>query len=145
MNNFVRAFKMSLRYRWTIGGIVACVLVVALLWGANIGAMYPVLDVIFKGQSLSQGIDQRIQDSEQLESKLAQEIAELQERIATAPAEEKTSLNVQIDRRQARSEAERKVLGWYRWAKPWIDRYVPRRSVSNSSGADLGLDGGDDR
>ena len=75
MSNFVRALKMSLRYHWTIAGIVACALVVAVLWGANIGAMYPCLDVIFKGQSLSQGIDQRIAESERLERELGQEIA----------------------------------------------------------------------
>ncbi len=125
MNNFVRAFKMSLRYRWTIGGIVACALVVATLWGANIGAMYPVLDVIFKGQSLGQGMDQRIGDSERLEQQLTQEIAALNEQIATAPAAEKRSLEVEADRKLARCEAEQRALTWYRWAKPAIDRYAP--------------------
>ncbi|HEY1784046.1 MAG TPA: ABC transporter transmembrane domain-containing protein, partial [Pirellulales bacterium] len=125
MNNFVRAFKMSLRYRWTIGGIVACALVVAVLWGANIGAMYPVLDVIFKGQSLSQGIDQHIQDSQRIEHELEQEIAALKTRIAAAPADERALLEVQVDRRQARYEAEEHALWWYSLFKPSIDRYAP--------------------
>ena len=125
MNNFIRAFKMSLRYRWMISGIVTCALVVALLWGANIGAMYPVLDVIFKGQSLSQGLDQHIDDSQRLEKQLGQEIAALNDRIAKAPANEKATLAVQIDRSQSRREAEHEALKWYRRLKPAVDRFSP--------------------
>ncbi|HTU27439.1 MAG TPA: ABC transporter ATP-binding protein, partial [Pirellulales bacterium] len=125
MNNFFRAFKMSLRYRWTIAGIVACAFVVATLWGANIGAMYPVLDVIFKGQSLSQGLDGRIADSQRLIGELKQETASLTEQVAAAPEGERRALEVDADRKLARLEAEERALYWYERTKPYVDRYAP--------------------
>jgi ATP-binding cassette subfamily B protein/subfamily B ATP-binding cassette protein MsbA len=52
MNSFVRSLKLALRYRWTLVGSVLCALAVAVLWGGNIGAVYPLVEVSLKGETL---------------------------------------------------------------------------------------------
>lgn len=47
MNNFCRVLRLALRNRFTAAGIFLCSLLVALLWGANIGTIYPVVEVVF--------------------------------------------------------------------------------------------------
>jgi ATP-binding cassette, subfamily B, bacterial MsbA len=125
MNNFVRALKMSLRYRWTIAGIVSSALVVAALWGGNIGAMWPVLEVTFQGKSLSQWTDSSIASSEKLQTDLQQEIEGLDKQIDTTPTDQRAALEADRGEKLARQKAEQDALDWYYWAKPWLDRYAP--------------------
>ena len=43
MKNFGRALRLALHYRWTFAGSVACALMIAVLWGGNIGTVYPIV------------------------------------------------------------------------------------------------------
>ncbi|MBL9082711.1 MAG: ABC transporter ATP-binding protein [Planctomycetales bacterium] len=52
MNNFGRSLKLALRYRWTLVGSVLAALAVAVLWGGNIGAVYPLVEISLKGETL---------------------------------------------------------------------------------------------
>ena len=47
MKNFLRAVRLTLRYRWTVFFAIVCSLGVALLWSANIGTVYPIIEVVF--------------------------------------------------------------------------------------------------
>ncbi|MDP6442451.1 MAG: ABC transporter ATP-binding protein [Pirellulaceae bacterium] len=71
MKYFARAVRLSLRRRLTLMGVAATSLVVALLWGANIGAVYPVIEVVFQKKSLRnevrggiEGVEQGLSDHE---------------------------------------------------------------------------------
>ena len=57
MKNFVRVVRLALPYRLTIVGTVLSALAVAVLWGGNIGAVYPFIKVVFEGKSLQQWVD----------------------------------------------------------------------------------------
>lgn len=74
MKNFGRVLRLSLRYPWTLGSSVACALAVALLWGGNIGAIYPLVEVAFQDHSLNQWVRNRVvkaeRDAERLEADL---------------------------------------------------------------------------
>ena len=65
MTNFARAVRMALRYRWTVAGTMLFSLLVAVFWGGNIGALYPVIQVAFQGRSLQAWMDDEIQQSQQ--------------------------------------------------------------------------------
>ena len=52
MKNFLRAARMAVRHRCTVAAIVVTALLVGVLWGINIGAVYPFVEVVFRGQSL---------------------------------------------------------------------------------------------
>ncbi len=57
MKNFARAVRLALARRLTVAGILLSSLVVALLWGANIGAVYPFMEVVFKQDSIHEWWD----------------------------------------------------------------------------------------
>ncbi|MGE0607029.1 MAG: ABC transporter ATP-binding protein, partial [Pirellulales bacterium] len=64
MQNFARALKLALRHRWSFLGSLTCALMVAILWGGNISAVYPFVEVIFKGQSLQEWATAEIERSD---------------------------------------------------------------------------------
>ena len=71
MKNFGRALRLALHYRWTFAGSVVCALMIAVLWGGNIGTVYPIVEVAFQGQSLHQWVDVRIRDNQHAADELA--------------------------------------------------------------------------
>ncbi len=117
MKNFVRALRLALRYRWTFAGSVACALAVALLWGANIGTVYPFVEVVFQGHSLREWVDDQIHDT-------SQAIAAYESQLDQADSGTPES-GVEADFLRTRIAAEQKALATYRWLRPWIYRYLP--------------------
>lgn len=111
MGNFGRVLKMALRQRVTLVASVVCALVVAVLWGGNIGAVYPVLQVALRGESLQAWADKELKAS-------AERVQNWQAELEKAPDTKRAALQAQID-------ADEQTAGWIRFAKPWIDDYVP--------------------
>ncbi len=70
MGNFARAVRLALSYPWQVTGLFLCALVVGVLWSANIGALYPLVEIAFKGQSPQQWIRDQIEQSQQRLDKL---------------------------------------------------------------------------
>ena len=62
MNNFRRAIKLALRYRGRLAVSLVCALFAAALWGLNIAAVYPVLQLVDKNENLQDWVDQRLKD-----------------------------------------------------------------------------------
>ncbi len=60
MNSFGRALRLALQRRLVFAGSVVCAVLVALLWGGNIGAVYPFVEVVFHNQTLQQKVAQEI-------------------------------------------------------------------------------------
>ena len=83
MGNFARSLRLALRYHWTVAASVVCSLIVAALWGANIGTLYgqqpssPVtLEVMLDGRQLAPGsyslrVRKQASDEEALEFRFA--------------------------------------------------------------------------
>ena len=63
MNNFGRVLKIAARRRFALVGILFSSLVIAVLWGANIGTLYPLVEVVFKGDSIPSYVASRIETS----------------------------------------------------------------------------------
>ena len=61
MKQFARAVRLAFQYKLTILGAVSCSLIVALMWGINLGTVYPFVEVVFQGRSLGQWVDQEIE------------------------------------------------------------------------------------
>ncbi|MFO0870095.1 MAG: ABC transporter ATP-binding protein [Pirellulales bacterium] len=117
MKNFGRVLRLALGYPWTIAGIVLSSLVVAALWGGNIGVLYPVVEVSISGQSLQQWVDKKIDGAavqcQELEAKLAQV-------PASAPENSRTAQLI-----TDRLAAERQALATYQRLRPLIYDYLP--------------------
>ncbi len=112
MRNFFRAVKIGLRYRITCIGIVLCSLLVALFWSANIGTIYPLVEVVFQGKSVPQYLTESI-------SELEAELVEKQELLQATPDNQSRSfITTQISGLQ-------KEMGIHQRLLPYARQYLP--------------------
>jgi ATP-binding cassette subfamily B protein/subfamily B ATP-binding cassette protein MsbA len=74
MKNFHRALAIALVHRFNLAGCLLTSLVVAVIWGGNLTAVFPVVDIIMNDQSLPEWVNQKIEESNK-------EIAESNRRI----------------------------------------------------------------
>jgi ATP-binding cassette subfamily B protein/subfamily B ATP-binding cassette protein MsbA len=120
MNYFGRAIRSTLRYRWTVAGTLLFSGLVAVLWGSNIGALYPVIQVAFQGRSLQSWVDDEIQHSRQ-------RITAIEEQLQQLAAEDATTARQQPRRRQLQFDlqAESSALRTRELLQPWIHRVFP--------------------
>lgn len=117
MKNFYRVLKVAFRNRLTLAGIATCSCLIALLWGANIGMIYPVVEIISHGESTHQLIDSRIDEAEAV-------VADLREEINShlgEPARDDQKIAVL----QARLTAEEKALQTQQLLQPYVHDYLP--------------------
>ena len=117
---------MALHYRWSLIGSFLFSALVAVMWGANMGSVYPFIEVVFKGNTILEWADeqenlvrQEIKDTEAL-------IAKTQSELIVANGEQKAAL--QRDLESATSELANEQLRITSMAKyrPWIERWAPR-------------------
>jgi ATP-binding cassette, subfamily B, bacterial MsbA len=64
MNQFGRALKLSINHRLNVAGCILSSLIVAVLWGGNLTAVYPLVNVIMNDHSLPDWIDEKIAESD---------------------------------------------------------------------------------
>ena len=80
MKNFIRLLRFAWPYRWKFGLSLGCAVMVAILWFANIGAVYPLLQILFYHQNTQRWVAEQIEESDTnrlcIEARLA-EISEL--------------------------------------------------------------------
>lgn len=125
MNNFGRALRLALRNRLTVAGIFICSLLVALLWGANIGTIYPVVEVVFQGDSTHKWIDDKIGQAEKNADEFKQQIAKLRKQKAAAEERYKPMFENQIQRCKQRLDAEEKAKASAERMRPYVRRWLP--------------------
>lgn len=119
MENFWKAIRLSLRYRWTLTASIVCALAVGFLWMANIGALYPFIEATFQGKSIPDMVDGLIEEGNEQILVLNQRIAELEQQ---GGAETDRTL------RDARAELEMEQtsVARYEAVAPWLRSYAPR-------------------
>ncbi len=105
---------------------MACSLTVGVLWGANIGTLYPFVQIVFRGESLQQSVSQTLAEAETRSQELQAGIDRLRSRLAGAPPDLRTQLQRQIDWQQTRLDAERRVIRSTRAYQPYLDGLLPR-------------------
>lgn len=127
MKNFVRAVRIALRYRFTIIGSFLCALLIAALWGANIGAMYPLVEVSFRSSSMREWIAEEIAASQAVITRQEDALTELRRRQPLAEAAEQRELERQITFEHSRLQAERDALARSLWLQPYIERFTPTK------------------
>lgn len=150
MHNFLRALKLTLRYKWNILGIVLSSICLALCWGGNITAVYPLVQVSFQGDTISGWLSKEIAIQEERIDKFEKERNEILglpdkdasredelfettfESAPTSPEKiEELKNNLSSRERQRLSILEsdlketEKLLKRYRWGEPYINRFTP--------------------
>jgi ATP-binding cassette subfamily B protein/subfamily B ATP-binding cassette protein MsbA len=128
MKNFARTLRLVLRYPWTLAASSACAIMVAALWGANIGAMYPIVEIIFgdkNGQTMQVWIDKRIADETANLAQIETRIAILEKDILAAAPEDRPALESQLEEEHAELATARSILEHREWLRPYIYKYLP--------------------
>ncbi len=124
MRNFLRAVRLALRYRCTFLASILCAVAVAVLWGGNIGTLYPFVEVVFEGQSLQEWIAGEVHHAEQNITRLRRETASLKKKLS-ASVRALEPIRSRLEQAEMRLAAEERALGRYRTLQPLAERYLP--------------------
>lgn len=126
MKNLGRAIKQALRQRFTIAGIVVSSLVVAFFWSANIGAVYPFVEVVIQNKSMHDWARERIKQSEKSRISIQSEIDALERKKVPGESDKnRYAKENRISHLKLRLEAEEKVIATTRHLQPYIESYLP--------------------
>lgn len=129
MKNFWTAIRDSIHHSPAIFLATLCSVGIAILWSSNIGALYPVIDMTLKGESMQSWFEKSIDASD---AKLDQ--LEIHENIVEQPAliarrftghdiVPKSDLQRSIEK-NIRSEYAN--IGWSNWGLGWANALLPR-------------------
>jgi subfamily B ATP-binding cassette protein MsbA len=130
MSSFLRALRYGWSYRLRFVMSVLSALLVAVLWGGNLGAVYPILKIFFHQQNLQEWIDGKIAQDRKDVSDLEQEIESNRRNLGRLP-EDGASERARVELAQAieRQESEHSRMLWelryHERLQPYIQRYVP--------------------
>lgn len=126
MKPFFRAIRLSLRYRWSIAGAILCSLLIALLWGASITTVFPVVKIVLEGETAQQWVASEIDEAKQNVAAVQAEIADLESQLEVSTGREANVLQRKIDLRKDRLQAERNAIARYEWFQPVVEKYAPK-------------------
>ena len=125
MNGIYRVLRMTLRYRLTLAGVFLSSLFMSILWSANIGVVYPFMEVVFVGKTMQEWArDEVIKlDSEIVAYK--KEVETSRQSLAGATTADRAPLENKIALLEDRIDATQRAVHWMRRIQPWVNRYVP--------------------
>lgn len=131
MHSFIKALRLTARHYYAITAIACTSAVIALLWGANIGTLYPMVEIVFKGDSIPEYVDQSILDNRSEIERLTTERVRLQARLSSQSelnqANDSAAKRIRLDLQTNATmmQISQKSLASYQAAKPWADAYLP--------------------
>ena len=133
MKNFSRALSDAFRYWPLLLVATLCSVCNGAIWGLNIGALFPVIEVTIAGDSMQQWIADEISEGERRVAGLEHQLDENQAMIAVVKEkadiepDETTvrNLTLKTEQLKARRDAELAGVASSRRMKPYIDRYLP--------------------
>jgi subfamily B ATP-binding cassette protein MsbA len=126
MNNFYRVIAISFRHKFTVAASLFCSLAVAVLWGGNITAIFPVVDIIMLNKSIPQYLDE---SSAELDTQIASLDADLKQKAAALPkakADHQRRLRSEITDLKLQLARKQEQLAWRRdYLNPLAHRWLP--------------------
>ena len=108
-------------------GIVLSSLAVAVLWGANLGTVYPFVEVVMANQSLHTWVDQRIESAQASADRLRAAVADLENDLKRDDTAVRHELLEELSRRRSDLVAAERVVATTRRLQPLIHKYTPAR------------------
>lgn len=134
MKDFGRVLKLAAKRRYALAGILASSLMIAVLWGANIGTLYPLMEVVFVGDSIPEYVDRQIEESKADIKNIAAEKASLiaQREVANQKNKKEAAakLSLKIQSNETKREVTLTSIESYERFKPYADQYAPKDAYS---------------
>lgn len=125
MRSLFRAVRMALRYKFYLAAAMCCSLMVGILWGTNIGTLYPFIEVVFEGESIQTSLERKLQVAEQKSREAQQTIDNLKRQAKEATPDERDKLENRIGVQESLLAAEKRAIQQARKMKPIADQYLP--------------------
>jgi ATP-binding cassette, subfamily B, bacterial MsbA len=125
MKNFCRALGDAFRYWKSIALATAASLIIAALWGGNIGALFPVIQVTLAEKTLQDWIDTKIATTESAITQLSQDIATLEQSLRAAAPDERRALEARLQQLESEQSNQLTSLASSERLQPWIHRFLP--------------------
>jgi ATP-binding cassette subfamily B protein/subfamily B ATP-binding cassette protein MsbA len=128
MRNFGRTLRVVLRYPGTICASAVCAILVAVLWGANISGVYPIVEIMFGGkggQTLQNWIDERVAAEQTTVERLGREMQAAEKRFQSAGDDERGTIEAEIAGLVRELEVSETMLARRQWIQPLIHNYLP--------------------
>lgn len=121
--NSWRAIKLGFRRPFLLGASVVLAGLAAAGWGANIAAVWPVLQVVLQGQSMHDWSARRLVDSEQKIAALERQLTDWDRGVR--PPDLPGGIHVDREMLERELESEQNSLTTTRRLHPHIIRYMP--------------------
>lgn len=125
MKSLRRALRMSLKYRWSLAVSIVFSFFVALFWGANLGAVYPFIEVVLHNKSLHEWADDRIAQSIQEIAERKLEIEQCRNERLTADDDSRAAIETRIFALTGNIKLQEQKIDQTNKLKPWIQAYAP--------------------
>ena len=128
MNYFLRALREAAKSWPLLAAALLCSAGVAALWGANIAALFPIIEVTLKGDSLQSWNERRIEEAEGRIEAGRRALVDLEARLADEATDPRA---VQRDRTQRDTlqlslRGDEAIVYSAKRLAPWLDRFLPR-------------------
>lgn len=130
MKNFLRVVQLTLRRRWTFAAAVACSIGVALLWGANLALIKPLIEVVFAGQSPHALVQAKVAALERERAALAAQLAAAQAGLDAASAPHSLERQRQLQMLQQRLAVQQRLLATARQTRDLVLRWLPDHTLA---------------
>jgi ATP-binding cassette subfamily B protein/subfamily B ATP-binding cassette protein MsbA len=128
MRYFARALKEAWRHWLTLAAALFCSLGVAALWGANIAALFPIIETTLHGQPLQAWNQQRLEKAQQDLIAREAEIAAAEQRLPLAAnPKEQRELAFQLEALQLQAQVDRANIHWSERMQPHFERFLPSK------------------
>lgn len=121
MRNFLRTVRLAARQRALVAAALACSLLIGALWGANIGTLYPFVEVVLRGESIPDWLARDAREAETAAARAEVTLADLRATHPAAGADLDRSIAVE----EARLAGYRRTVERARSVQPYADRYLP--------------------
>lgn len=135
MNYLWRAMKLTFKYKFTIITSMLCAIILAVCWGSNIATVYPLVQISFQGQTVSQWYEIKVKEKEQSLNEiigdlnrefpgLIKDSSKIDWNTITLPQDNYDKKNY-FDSLIYKGKALEQGIEYLHKIKPYIDRYAP--------------------
>jgi len=124
MHYFLRAIRDAIKSWPLLLAAFLCSAGVASLWGANIAALFPIIEVTLNGESLQDWNTRRIDQARERIAAADREEESLRGRLASGTGDAKAAQHA-LDTLTLSRRADEAVLSASQQLGPWLDRFLP--------------------
>jgi ATP-binding cassette, subfamily B, bacterial MsbA len=128
MNYFLRALREAAKSWPLLAAALLCSAGVAALWGANIAALFPIIEVTLKGDSLQSWNERRIEDAKGRITAAEGQMAALEAALAAPEADPVKAVKDRnlFDTLKLSKRGDEAIVYSAEKLAPWLDRLLPR-------------------